>query len=360
MPSTFDVYRGIPVAVTGHTGFKGTWLAHWLEFLGAKVSGFALPPESAADSMFVQTKLARRMDSVYGDIMDMEGVRGFLSSRRPQIVFHLAAQSLVRRSYAQPLDTFAVNVMGLVNVLTAVREMDSVRALVVVTTDKCYENDGRNDAGFRETDPLGGSDPYSASKACAEIVCASYRTSFFGTDRRCAIATARAGNVIGGGDWAADRLIPDIIHALMRDRPVVIRNPAFIRPWQYVLEPLRGYLDLGERLYRGQFEFAEAWNFGPHQESVVTVLEIAERVISQWGAGAVDIRSDPHAPKEAASLRLDVSKASARLGFNSILSLREALDETTRWYEAFLRRGADAGDLTQSCLQRYIDRVASS
>ncbi|WP_313617851.1 CDP-glucose 4,6-dehydratase, partial [Rhizobium sp.] len=277
-------WRGKRVLLTGHTGFKGSWLSLWLQNLGAHVTGFALPPPTSP-SLFEATGVADGMTSLIGDIRDLEALKNAVRTADPEIVIHMAAQPLVRYSYVNPVETFSTNVMGVVNLLEAVRESQKIRAVVNVTTDKCYEN-REWPWGYRENEPMGGYDPYSSSKACAELVTAAYRRSYFTTPsngHRVAVATARAGNVIGGGDWAKDRLIPDIVYAFSQGVPASIRNPQAIRPWQHVLESLRGYLILAENLFEHGDEFAEAWNFGPNDDDAKPVSWITERMAELWG-----------------------------------------------------------------------------
>ena len=328
------------VLITGHTGFKGSWLTAWLTQLGARVTGFALPP-STNPSMFEMCGLARRnalstlapMEHLIGDVRDLPAVeRAFLASE-PEIVFHMAAQPLVRLSYSEPVETLATNIMGTVHVLDAIRRAPSVRAVVVVTSDKCYANRGWV-WGYREDEAMGGHDPYSASKGCAELVAAAYQSSFLGVNgSRATIASARAGNVIGGGDWAADRLVPDAIRALVAGEALVVRNPGATRPWQHVLEPLSGYLALAEKVFEGQREWEGGWNFGPWDEDAVPVSEIASLITEAWGSGAAwKAMPDPNAPHEAPYLKLDSSKARQRLGWRPRLRIAQALQWTVEWY----------------------------
>jgi CDP-glucose 4,6-dehydratase len=350
-PSLF--WRGKRVFMTGHTGFKGSWLALWLQSLGAVVSGYALAP-ATRPSLFELAKIGAGMQSILGNVQDLGSLRGAMTAARPDVVFHLAAQSLVRLSYAEPVDTYATNVMGTVNVLEAARACDTVRAMVVITSDKCYEN-RELDRGYREDEPMGGRDPYSSSKGCAELATAAYRASFFapGGAHRAAVASARAGNVIGGGDWAADRLVPDIMRAAQAGEPVRIRNPGAIRPWQHVLEPLRGYLLLAERLWEEGGRFAEGWNFGPHDADCQPVSWIVERLAAAWGEGLTAERDRGEHPREARSLRLDSAKAIAHLGWAPRWDLAEALDSIVAWHKAH-RDGADMRAVTLAQIDAYM------
>jgi len=327
------------VLLTGHTGFKGSWLSLWLQAKGAEVCGIALPPPTGKN-LFHDARVERGMRSIMGDIRDLEVMTQAISEHRPEIVFHLAAQPLVRSSYVDPLNTYSTNVMGTANVLEAVRKSDSVRAVVVVTTDKCYEN--REWVWpYREVDRLGGYDPYSNSKACAELVVSAYRNSFFNPSEYArhgvSLASVRAGNVIGGGDWAEDRLIPDTIRAFMDGRVVRIRNPKAVRPWQFVMEPLQGYILTAESLLEKGVVDGEAWNFGPHQSDERPVEWIVQEIANAWGEGAQwELESSPQ-PHEAQNLGLDWSKAAARLGWRPALRLKEAIVRTVSWYRARLK-----------------------
>ncbi|MEI9986556.1 MAG: CDP-glucose 4,6-dehydratase [Aliidongia sp.] len=348
MTANSGFWRGKRVFVTGHTGFKGAWLCAWLDRLGARVFGLSLPPESAT-SLCSLIGLDQSIGSLHADIRDAERLHEAMAGFVPDIVLHLAAQSLVRRSYRDPAGTFATNVMGTVNLLEAVRKTPSVRAVVVVTSDKCYEN--REWVWpYRETEALGGADPYSASKAGAELVAQAWRQSFFGADQPAAVATARAGNVIGGGDWAEDRLIPDCIAALTAGRPIEIRNPAATRPWQHVLDPLAGYLTLAERLVTQGQGFARAWNFGPANEDIRPVAAIADAVTARWGEGARWIATGMAGPHEAGLLAVDASLARARLGWAPRLRLDEALNWTVDWY-----RRQHAGEPAETLVAQQIE-----
>ncbi len=354
-------WRNKAVFVTGQTGFKGAWLSLWLQDLGAKVTGYALDPPSHP-SLFELASVSSGMTSLHGDVRDLARLGEAIHSVQPEIVFHLAAQALVRPSYKDPVSTYATNIMGTVNLLESVRQTPSVKAVVVVTSDKCYEN--REWVwGYREDDPIGGYDPYSSSKGCAELVTAAYRRSFFldsdRTDGAVALASARAGNVIGGGDWAEGRLVPDILQALLEQRAVIIRSPAAIRPWQHVLEPLHGYLMLAEQLYCQGSEFASAWNFGPDEISVRPVAWLVSELARRWGPDArwePDLAVQPH---EASILKLDSSKARSLLGWHPVLCLATALDWIVEWYREYLA-GADVRQTTLAQIARFQAGIASS
>ena len=331
-------WQGKKVFLTGHTGFKGSWLSLWLQRLGAEVTGYSLAPPTSP-SLFETASVASGMQSITGDVCDLPHLKQAMAEFEPEIVFHMAAQSLVRVSYEDPILTYQTNVMGTANILEAVRGTGSVSAVLVITTDKCYEN--RNwRRGYREIDALGGHDPYSNSKACAELVVSAYRSSFFGAGSRntraVALASARAGNAIGGGDWAQDRLVPDIVRSFADGKVLKIRNSQATRPWQHVLEPLRGYLMLAQKLYEDGAAFASGWNFGPHPNDVQPVRWIVEKIADTWGSSvAWEIDHGAH-PHEAQMLQLDCSKAAQRLGWRPVLRLSEALAMTTEWYQHFL------------------------
>jgi len=331
-----DIYKGKKVLITGHTGFKGSWLAFWLSRLGAEVSGFALAPETSP-SHFKLLDLPIR--SIIGDIRDPQGLNKAFEEIKPEIVFHLAAQPIVRRSYLQPAETFATNVMGTIHLFEACRKVDTVQAIVNITSDKCYENKEWV-WGYRETDPMGGFDPYSASKGCAELVTTSWRRSYFHPDQygqthNTLVASARAGNVIGGGDWGEDRLIPDIARAAADHRPVIIRNPGATRPWQHVLDPLSGYLLLGQKLLQGKTDHATAYNFGPAHENSMTVDQVVQQFKAHWDAMAYEFKPDKDQPHEAGLLRLDCSKANHLLNWNPVWDSGLALEKTATWYKKY-------------------------
>lgn len=344
------VFAGRRVLVTGHTGFKGSWLSRWLLDLGAEVTGFALEPDTEP-ALFRELALEAHLDSRIGDVRDAAAVSAVFAAARPEVVLHLAAQPLVRRSYSEPGYTFETNVMGTVNVLEACRACETVTAVVNVTTDKVYENP-ETGAAFSEGDPLGGHDPYSASKACSEIVSSSYRSAFFIPEGRIAHATARAGNVIGGGDWAADRIVPDIARALAAGQPVQVRNPASVRPWQHVLEPLSGYLRLAEELITSPERVDRGYNFGPNPEDSRTVAELVDKAIAVWGSGQWERPELVGQPHEAGLLTLDIAKADAELGWRPVWGFDRAVERTVDWYRR-ISAGEDPAAVTESDLAAY-------
>ena len=348
-------WRGRRVFVTGHTGFKGSWLCLLLEELGARVSGYALPPPTDP-SLFDAAGLGGTVNSAIGDVRDYDALLAAMRAAAPEVVFHLAAQPLVRYSYAHPIETYATNVMGTVHVLEAARALGSVRAIVAVTSDKCYEN-REWVYPYRETDPMGGHDPYSSSKGCSELVIAAYRASYFPPARLAehgtAVASVRAGNVIGGGDWALDRLIPDIVRAFEAGESPSIRSPGSVRPWQHVLEALAGYLDIAERLLAGEARFADAWNFGPAEEDTQPVAAIVNRTAQAWGAESRwrDWRGD--IPHEAGLLKLDCSKARAELGWRPTLTLDGAIESIVAWHKA-VAAGEPAREVTLRQIRDFL------
>ena len=349
-------WRGKKVFITGHTGFKGCWLSLWLKQLGAQVTGYALSPPTNP-SLFEVARVEEGMISIIGDIRDDTMLKSAMRQASPDIVIHMAAQPLVRRSYVDPVETYSTNVMGTVHLLEAVRQTPSVRAVVNVTTDKCYENKEWV-WGYRENEPMGGFDPYSSSKGCAELVTAAYRNSFFKSSKhsepQVALATARAGNVIGGGDWAEDRLIPDILLAIQNGQSVNIRNPHATRPWQHVLEPLSGYLALAEKLYTQGSAFAEAFNFGPAEEDAKPVQWIVEQLTQQWGDGAAWHLDGGTHPHEAHYLKLDCSKARATLGWQPHWKLGQTLQSIIVWHKAHSAHQSSQ-DMRALCLQQIND-----
>jgi CDP-glucose 4,6-dehydratase len=334
------------VFLTGHTGFKGSWLALWLESMGARVTGYGRRAVRNPESLHELARVAEGIETVEGDVRDAPALSDAVERAEPEVVLHLAAQPIVRRSYRAPAETFAVNVTGTVNLLDAVRAGGTARAIVVVTSDKCYENRGL-ERGYREDEPLGGADPYSASKACQELVSHAYRRSF-----GLPLATARAGNVIGGGDFAEDRLVPDAMRAAAAGEPVRVRNPDAVRPWQHVLCPLEGYLMLAERLVAGDGS-GDAWNFGPSDDDALPVGRIVERLAELWPGGmAVEVARDPNAPHEAAVLQLDSTRARERLGWQPAWRLGRALEEIVDWHAAH-QAGTDMRAKTLEQIERY-------
>jgi len=350
-----EAYAGKRVFVTGHTGFKGSWLTQWLALAGAHVTGYALEPYTDRDQFVVAGVEDLMTRSIIGDVRDAENLAAAILQVRPDIVFHLAAQPIVRYSYEHPAETFEVNVTGTAHVLDAARACDSVAAAVVITSDKCYRNN-EWEWGYRENDVLGGHDPYSASKACAELLSSSYRDSFFAPAGR-ALATTRAGNVIGGGDWATDRIVPDIVRALEDGQPVGVRNPASTRPWQHVLEPLGGYLMLGARMLDDATSFSEAWNFGPDADAVVPVGDLVDAAVSAWGSGSWEHTGEAGAVHEAGLLALECAKARRRLGWSPALSVNDAVAWTMEWYRGRLD-GADMREVSSAQIAEYERRIA--
>jgi CDP-glucose 4,6-dehydratase len=340
-------WQGKRVFLTGHTGFKGSWLALWLQQMGAVVKGYALTPPTTP-SLFDVAHVGDGMLSDIGDIRDLVQVKASMIGFDPDILIHMAAQPLVRLSYREPLETYDINVMGTAKVLEAARSCPNLKAIVSVTTDKCYENKEWV-WGYREDEPMGGYDPYSSSKGCAELVTSAYRRSFL-AEQGVGLASARAGNVIGGGDWAEDRLIPDILRAFEQNQPVVIRNPASTRPWQHVLEPLSGYLVLAQALYEQPTAFAEGWNFGPFDEDAQPVSWILDKMVAKWQGAGWQLDENAH-PHEAGYLKLDISKAKARLHWQPTWRLAQTLNRIVAWHQAWL----DNKDMHAVCLQEITD-----
>lgn len=343
----FEIYNNKKVLVTGHTGFKGSWLVLWLKSLGADVLGYALEPETTP-SMFSELKIDSKIKSVFGNILDREKLDKTFEDFKPEIVLHLAAQPLVRLSYSEPVLTYETNVIGTLNVLEAAKKCGSVKSFVNVTTDKCYENIEIN-RGYKEDEPMGGHDMYSSSKGCVEIMSQSYRRCFLADSYN--MATARAGNVIGGGDWALDRLVPDCARYINEGKKIEIRNPVATRPWQHVLEPLSGYLLLGEKLYTEGVKYAQGFNFGPNEESVLTVADVAQRVVKFWGSGEVVVhkKDDLH---EANLLMLNIEKAGAVLGWSPAYTADEAVKKSVEWYKRFYD-GEEMFDFTIEQIKDY-------
>lgn len=354
LENVVNEWQGRRVFLTGHTGFKGSWLALWLTRMGAQVAGYALDP-CTEPNMFSLAGVGTQVEDIRGDIRDYSGLESAITRFAPEAVFHLAAQPIVRRGYADPVGTYSTNVMGTVHLLEAVRRTPSVRAIVCITTDKCYQNQDWV-WPYRETDPLGGYDPYASSKACSEIISAAYRSSFFSASgdhqRTAGLATARAGNVIGGGDWSEDRLIPDLVRGFCSGKPVLIRRPTAIRPWQHVLEPLRGYLLIAEKLLAGEHQLASSYNFGPAEDEIWPVERIATKLVEKWGEGASWTRDSVPSAHEDHMLRLDASKAHIELGWRPRLRIEAALDWTIAWYRAW-RQGDDLSQVTLKQIADY-------
>lgn len=347
-----DFWSGKRVLVTGHTGFKGGWLIAWLRLLGAEIAGLALPP-STNPNLHDLAQIGQGVASYMVDIRDAAAVKAAFEEFKPEIVFHMAAQAVVRASYHDPVGTYATNVMGTVHVLEAVRD-SGARVLVNVTSDKCYDNKEWV-WSYRESDPLGGKDPYSNSKACAELVTSAYRSSFFSGAHRMGLASARAGNVIGGGDWAQDRLIPDVIAAIRKCQPVLIRNPEAVRPWQHVLEPLSGYLLLAEHLWEDPAAFSSEWNFGPDSRSVRSVRWLVDRLSALWGVPPQQMPQPGEHPQEAQLLSLDSAKARAQLGWTPRWDLDRAASAVVEWYKAF-ERGSDIRSVMTDQIHAFVDK----
>lgn len=346
-------YKGKKVLITGHTGFKGAWLSIWLHLLGADVVGIALEPRSEKD-VFVLSGIGKRIRDYRVDIRDLDKVYEVFENEKPEILFHLAAQPIVLESYTSPVYTFETNVLGTVNLLEVMRRSKSLRTGVFITTDKCYEN-REQDYAYKETDPMGGHDPYSASKGAAELVISSYRKSFFTTPEK-KVASARAGNVIGGGDWTPYRLMVDIVEAIEQEKAIEVRNPDATRPWQHVLEPLGGYLLLGAMLEEGK-DFDEAWNFGPHAQNTITVKELLELTIKEFGKGQWIDRSSGEKLHEAKLLALDITKAKLRLGWNPVLNIRDTIRLTAAWYMNY--QTADVFEICKQQITDYTERWKS-
>ncbi|HBE18017.1 MAG TPA: CDP-glucose 4,6-dehydratase [Cyanobacteria bacterium UBA11149] len=350
----YNFWHGKKVLITGHTGFKGSWLSIWLQSLGAKTIGYALPPPTEP-SLFKLANVAEGMVSIVGDVRDLANLKEIMAQHQPEIVFHMAAQPLVHYSYHHPVETYTTNIIGTVNVLEAVRHTPSVRTVVSITSDKCYQNKEWV-WGYRENETLGGKDPYSSSKACAEIVISAYRDSYFSPPdyhrHQVALASVRAGNVIGGGDWAANRLIPDIIQSFTIGQSVLIRNPHATRPWQHVLQPLSGYLSVAEYLWKYGVKYAEAWNFGPNEDDAKPVAWIVEELTKLWGNGASWELDKGQHPHEDTYLKLDCSKAKSQLGWQPTLSLVETLEWIVEFYQGYLNK-ENIRELVEDQIKRY-------
>jgi CDP-glucose 4,6-dehydratase len=349
-------WKNKKVFLTGHTGFKGSWCVLWLKSLGADITGYSLEPPTRP-SLFESARVDEGIRSVIGDIRDFQYLKKCLGETAPDIVIHMAAQPLVRKSYQDPVGTYATNVLGTVHLLEAVRQGTGDPVVINITTDKCYENK-ELDRGYRENEPLGGADPYSSSKACSEIATSAYRDSYFrskdGRARGVALATCRAGNVIGGGDWAEDRLVPDIVRALMDGREVIIRNPNSVRPWQHVLDPLNGYFTLIEKLFENRSQYAEAWNFGPDEDAAKPVSWIVDQLFMFWGKKSFWKKDQNDNPHEANLLKLNCSKAKSRLGWRPKLGLEEALRWTAEWFKAYAG-GGDMRQFSESQIRKFME-----
>jgi len=353
-----NIYKNKKVLITGHTGFKGSWLSLWLTKVGANVIGYSLEPPTEPN-LFDALRLDKKLIHIIGDVRNEEKLFSIFEKYKPEIVFHLAAQPLVRLSYTQPKLTYETNIMGTINVLEVVRKTKSVKVCIIITTDKCYENKEWI-YGYREIDPMGGYDPYSSSKACAELVVSAYRNSFFspkdyGKIHNITLSSVRAGNVIGGGDWGEDRLIPDCIKTLSQNKIINIRNPQATRPWQYVLEPLSGYLLLGSKMYKYGKRYSSAWNFGPNDNDIITVKEIVKSLIKNWDNGdyKVDTSSQPH---EAGLLKLDTSKARTFLGWKPVYNINKTIERTVSWYKNFYN-GMEKEELYKITVKEIQDYV---
>jgi CDP-glucose 4,6-dehydratase len=353
-----ESYNGRTVLITGHTGFKGTWLALWLESLGANVIGYSLDPQTEP-SAFQASGLSDRILDIRGDILDNDRIFEVVKKYHPEYIFHLAAQPLVRFSYKHPRDTFDVNVIGTANILESVRILQSPVICVCITSDKCYAN-RECDYAYQEDDPLGGNDPYSASKAAAELVISSYRKSFFSSAQgpRISLSSVRAGNIIGGGDWAEDRIVPDCVRALVRGESIEIRNPGAVRPWQFILEPLFGYLWLALKMREEPDKYAAAWNFGPDHSNTVDVQTLTKKILREWGTGTWRIPSqNENAPHEAGYLKLDSTKSIVRLGWKPAYTIDEAVQKTIEWYKEFYKGNNDMYNFSLRQVRTYMTDV---
>ena len=352
-----NFWEGKRVFITGHTGFKGSWLSVWLHAMGANVTGYSLAPDNELN-MFEKAGVAEGIQSVLGDIRDLIRLGSAAQDAAPQILIHMAAQPLVLRSFIDPIETYSTNVMGTVNVLEVARNLPSIRSLLIITTDKCYENNEWH-WGYRETDSLGGFDPYSSSKACTEIISSAYRSSYFNPTKynshRVALATARAGNVIGGGDWSTDRLVPDLIKAFSENKIAKIRNPQAIRPWQHVLDPLYGYLLLAQKLYEEGSIYSGAWNFGPSANDCQPVRKLADLLVAKWGADATWVTDSNDSFHEANFLKLDCSKANTILGWRPVWGLEKSVENLVSWYKVFI----SGGDLRHKTIEQIIQYTES-
>jgi CDP-glucose 4,6-dehydratase len=357
-----DTYQDKAVLITGHTGFKGSWMALWLKSLDAKVTGYSLDPPTEP-SAFDATRLSDHIHDIRGDVLDFDKLHETIKQVHADFVFHLAAQPLVRYSYQNPLDTFKINILGTANVLESVRASQYPTTCICITSDKCYENQER-DYAYRESDPLGGYDPYSASKGAAELVISSYRKSYFtGGDKKSpvSLSSVRAGNIIGGGDWAQDRIVPDCIRALVKGNPVEVRNPHAVRPWQFVLDPLSGYLWLGMKMKEVPEEFSGAWNFGPDPSHAVDVQTLTEKILHEWGGGTWTIPvSDKDSPHEAGYLKLDSTKSMTRLKWKPAYSIDEVIHKTIAWYREYYAGNSDMYEFSSGQIKTYMKDVVKN
>jgi CDP-glucose 4,6-dehydratase len=347
----FEIFRNKKILITGDTGFKGSWLAYWLHYLGAEVYGFALPPERDYDH-YAAIGLEKMIHHQNGDVREYTQVREYMKKNEPEFVFHLAAQPLVRESYNKPKLTFDTNVGGTVNILEAVRETPSVKVLIAITSDKCYRNKEWC-WGYRENDELGGKDPYSASKAAAELVCSAYQDSFFNNRPQFGAASVRAGNVIGGGDWSTDRIVPDCIRALENNKPIELRDPHATRPWQHVLEPLSGYLLLASRMYENPAQSRGSYNFGPESREIHTVHDVAKALVSIWGAGEIKITTNDNNPPEAGLLHLNCDKAHHALGWYPRWGFEKTVEQTAMWYKS-VKDGENVESVTKRQITEFM------
>ena len=352
MREFLKIFNGKKVLITGDTGFKGSWLSCWLHYLGAEVQGFALPPEHTYDH-FNELELNKTIHHEDGDIRNFSQILEFVKTTRPEFVFHLAAQPLVRKSYSEPKNTFDTNITGTVNLLEAVRLTPSVKSLVVITSDKCYKNKEWC-WGYRENDELGGKDPYSASKSAAELVFSAYQDSFFDTRPHFGAASVRAGNVIGGGDWSADRIVPDCIRALQNAEPIQLRSPQATRPWQHVLEPLSGYLLLASQMYKNPQQYRGSYNFGPDSGEMYTVEHLAKELVRIWGTGEITITKKDDDPPEAGLLHLNCDKAHHYLGWHAKWNFKKTVEQTAKWYKS-VKYGESAKTITRQQIIEYME-----
>lgn len=354
----FDIYKGKTVLITGHTGFKGSWLSIWLNELGARIIGYALDPYSEKDN-FILSGISNSITDIRGDVRDFSRLKRVFDKYSPIFVFHMAAQSIVRESYLNPKETYDINIGGTVNVLECVRNSKSVKVIINVTSDKCYEN-RKWIWGYRENDPLGGYDPYSSSKGCSELITSAFRNSFINPEQfkihNKALSSVRAGNIIGGGDWAKDRIIPDCVRALENKKPVTIRNPSAIRPWQFILEPLCGYLYLATKMYNEPQNYSGAWNFGPNRESIISVKEMVEIFINKYGEGSWQAKNKENQFHEASLLALDISKAICKLSWKPVLNLEEAIENTVDWYKSY-RQVTNMYNFCRRQIYEYIKKI---